>query len=297
MSKIEWTEQTWNPVTGCSKVATGCKNCYAETLANRFWGERKFTDVRCHPERLGIPLRRKKPTMYFVNSMSDLFHDAVPDDFIYKVFAVMALRRRHTFQVLTKRHARMNRLLSLLANVEAGSFEATQWDAARRWLQSAVGPKEREYIGIMMADQRWPLPNVWLGCSASTQADLDALLPDLMATPAAVRFLSLEPLIERIDVRTALATGAIHWVIVGGESGPGARACDVAWIAEIIKQCRAAETSCYTKQLGSYPILDPRYDRSLPGSTRRLSRPKGGDPDEWPEALRVREFPKKGEGA
>ena len=226
MTGIEWTNETWNPVTGCAKVSQGCKNCYAEGVAHRFWAKqyppvggrpRRFTDVQCHPDRLDEPLRWRKPRRVFVNSMSDLFHDDVPDEFIGQVFAVMGRAPQHTFQVLTKRPERMRRFCA--------------------WTARTGNP---------------PLTNVWLGVSVEDQRASDERIPLLLQTPAAVRVLSCEPLLgplefsdvtRRSDAVHQLgkpALDGIGWVIVGGESGPAARPCDVAWVRSIVEQCRAA---------------------------------------------------------
>jgi protein gp37 len=294
---IEWTDSTWNVVTGCDKISPGCKNCYAEGIADRFFAKqyppnadgspRKFTDVRCHPERLDTPLHWRAPRMCFVNSMSDLFHEDVPEEFIRAVFTTMRNAQQHTFQVLTKRAARMLEIIGT-------------------WQRN--GLLLREGHGCV-------LPNVWLGVSVEDQKRADERIPLLLQTPAAVRFLSVEPMLETVSFRWAkwdtwkphprrperMGPGAIDeydglrmldWVICGGESGPGARMFRREWAESLFKQCREAGVPFFMKQFGSYPVLDPRYDQTLPGATRKLQNRKGGDPEEWPEALRVREFPK-----
>lgn len=307
-TSIEWTDTTWNPVTGCSKVSAGCKNCYAEGVAGRFWGDRKFTDMRTHPDRLDAPLRWRKPRRVFVNSMSDLFHDDVPDTFIDEVFRVMKqaspsvvqlqesgfeqLPSKHVFQILTKRPERM---------------------------RDYILGKAHQRIGASLC---WPLPCVWLGVSVEDQRAADERIPLLLQTPAAVRFLSCEPLLAPVDLsdyapwfgdprqepEAFAIDGRIDWVIVGGESGPGARPCDVAWIRSIIQQCGAASVPCFVKQLGAKPVARDRWDMSesvfedLDASedgwteadgrvVMRLRDRKGGDPTEWAEDLRVRQFP------
>lgn len=308
MTDIEWTDKTWNPVTGCTKVSAGCKNCYAETVANRFWGERKFTDVQTHPDRLDAPLRWRKPRRVFVNSMSDLFHEDVPDEFIDRVFAVMALSPQYTFQVLTKRPVRMRsycRTLGRHHESDRVSIAAKSLGGSFRWTLGACG---------------WHLPNVWLGVSVENQAAAEERIPLLLQTPAAVRFLSCEPLLGPVKLCRGcpgcsagdcgvLCNDGISWVIVGGESGPCARPCDVAWIRSIVEQCRAAKVACFMKQLGAKPIARDRWDMSeerfadLDASedgwseadgpvVLRLRDRKGGDQSEWPEYLRVREFPR-----
>lgn len=307
-TEIEWTHRpgtrgkTWNPVRGCSKVSAGCTNCYAERTAARGAhgaykglvtigrGAPRWTgEVKLVPELLDLPLRTRAPTTWFVNSMSDLFHEKLSPDDIDRVFAAMlnARVRGHQFLVLTKRAERMQRLLS-----------STMSD------------------GEAFADS---YRHVWLGVSVEDQKAADERIPHLLATPAAVRFLSVEPLLGPVDLTRLVddevgarwnalaATPAIDWVIVGGESGPGARPCDVAWIRSVVEQCKAAGVPCFVKQLGAVSIArsvndydedigrlwdahhgwpPPRFPWHVPLTSR-----KGGDPDEWPADLRVREWP------
>ncbi|MGA7523282.1 MAG: phage Gp37/Gp68 family protein [Acidobacteriaceae bacterium] len=216
LSKIEWTDATWNPVRGCTKISPGCKHCYAERFAERFRGikghpfEQGF-DIRLVPEKLADPLRWSEPRMIFVNSMSDLFHDDIPPSFLSRVTTTMLLARWHTYQVLTKRSARMRDLLS-------GS------------LRQAAGAR-----------------HIWWGVSVENRKHGFPRIADLQATPAAVRFLSVEPLLE--DLGTIPLDG-ISWVIVGGESGPGARPMKTEWVMSIQKQCRAAGVPFFFKQWG-----------------------------------------------
>jgi protein gp37 len=219
-SPIEWTDATWNPVTGCTKVSPGCRHCYAETLAERFRGvpghpfEQGF-DLRLWPARLELPLRWRTPRRVFVNSMSDLFHEGVPDDFIARVFDTMRRASWHRFQVLTKRPERMARFLA----------------------RHAERPLRATH------------PNVWLGTSVESgryvgRAEIVASLA------ASVRFLSCEPLLGPLDLAHVLGTTGINWVIVGGESGHGARAMDPAWVRAIRRQCRVARVPFFFKQWG-----------------------------------------------
>jgi protein gp37 len=257
---IEWTEATWNPVTGCSKVSQGCKHCYAERDWPRMqhvpaYAGRKFTDVACHPDRLDIPLRWTKPRLIFVNSMSDLFHESVPDDFIDRVFAVMALAKQHTFQVLTKRPERMLAYLSDLGlRAELIGIEA-----------EAIGGIDRHTEDLK---QRWPLPlqNVWLGVSVEDQKAADERIPLLLQTPAAVRWISAEPLLGPIDLRRSTGypwiggkfadgrkfDGLLDWVVVGGESGNNARPMHPNWARGLRDQCAAAEVPFLFKQWGEF---------------------------------------------
>ena len=275
-SKIEWTDQTWNPTTGCSKVSEGCRNCYAEKRSARFAStpgkylgvttNGKFNGtLRLHDDVLDIPLRRRKPTMYFVNSMSDLFHEKVPFEFIDRVFAVMALTPQHTFQILTKRPERMAEYM--------GRDEI--WEGWRDHMPGADAWQKRERQDRLPEpiDGSFYLPNVWLGTSVEDQKSADERVPHLLRCPAAVRFLSVEPLLGALNLEvltfskgirgTCLigAPNAIDWVIAGGESGPGARPCDVEWIRSIIAQCKAADVPCFVKQdSGPRPGMQGRLD-------------------------------------
>lgn len=267
-SKIEWTDATWNPVTGCTKVSPGCDHCYAETFAERWRGvpghhfEAGF-DVTLRPERLEQPFGWRNPRRIFVNSMSDLFHDAVPDEFIAQVFATMAQAGWHTFQVLTKRHGRMRSLLS----------------GDRLW--KAVEDVAQGYV-------RWPLPNVWLGVSVEDQKRADVRIPALLDTPAAVRFISAEPLLGPVSLWHLIdpkGSGVeepreLDWIIAGGESGPGARPCELDWLRALRDQCEWSGSAFFLKQLGK------TLGRELGAG------PKGGNWDTWPEDLRVRKFPR-----
>lgn len=259
-STIEWTEATWNPLTGCTKVSPGCDHCYAETFAERFRGvpghhfEQGF-DLQLRPERLQQPIRWKRPRRIFVNSMSDLFHAGVPETFIASVFAAMSLAPQHTFQMLTKRHARMR---SLLNDPE---FEPTvrQMARAMKYSGGRSDPRmdDRNY-------QTWPLPNVWLGVSVEDQHWAGIRIPALEATPAAVRWISAEPLLGY--VRIAAWIDHLDWVVVGGESGPGARPMHPKWARSLRDVCAASGTPFLFKQRGAWtwtasPRLDPWAER------------------------------------
>lgn len=248
---IEWADSTWNPITGCDKVSPGCDHCYAETFAERWRGtpghyfENGF-DLQLRPDKLGLPLRWTKPRKVFVNSMSDLFHDKVPDDYVAKVFAIMAVSNRHTFQLLTKRHGRMHSLLS------RESFADTVETLADNMFERQID---------------WPLPNLWLGVSAEDQKRADLRIPALLDTPAAVRFVSAEPLLGPLDIaRFAEHDDAkydvppLSWVIVGGESGPGARPMHPEWARSLRDQCVAAGVPFLFKQWGEWsPEKGHRY--------------------------------------
>lgn len=220
-SSIEWTDATWNPVTGCNKVSPGCKHCYAETFAERFRGvpgspyEQGF-DLKLWPERLELPASWRKPARIFVNSMSDLFHERVPDAFIDRVFDTMRSADWHTYQVLTKRSERMGKYL-----------------ASRPWTQS-------------LADAS---PQIWLGSSVETEAYLERACT-VAGVPTAVRFLSCEPLLGPLNLSAVLGPTQINWVIVGGESGHGARPMAPSWASAIRDQCLAAGVPFFFKQWG-----------------------------------------------
>jgi protein gp37 len=271
---IEWTDATWNPVTGCTKVSPGCDHCYAETFAERFRGvpghhfERGF-DVVVRPERLDIPLRWTKPRRIFVNSMSDLFHDGIPDEFIARAFAVMAWAPRHTFQILTKRHARMRSLLSSSAFYELVDRE---WCGVSDWFWGRL--PDLDFTEAHPHGDRWPLPNVWLGVSVETQQWADIRIPALLDTPAAVRFLSCEPLLG--PVRPFLFDSAqqrqIDWVIVGGESGPGARPMHPDWARSLRDLCTGV----------GVPFLFKQHGEWVPGSSDdHLTAAVARDNGEW----------------
>jgi len=210
-SNIEWTEMTWNPVTGCTKISQGCKNCYAERMAKRLhaMGSDRYRDgfnVTLHPDLLDVPRRWKQPRTVFVNSMSDLFHEDIPDRYIERVFETMVACPQHTFQVLTKRAERL----------------------------SALAPR-----------LPWPA-HIWMGVSVE-DARVARRIDKLLEVPAKVRFLSLEPLIGPLE---NLPLDGISWVIVGGESGPRARSMKREWVNSILRQCRAAGAAFFFKQWG-----------------------------------------------
>ena len=342
MSNIEWTDATWNPVVGCRRVSPGCEHCYAETMAGRLahMGQRRYLDVvklddkglprgrwngtfREVPEQLAAPLRWRKPRRVFVNSMSDLFGEGVSDEWIAAVFGVMAATPQHTYQILTKRAERM-----------------AQWFADEKSYdipQAACAALDRigfeRGCGSAFDPDAWPIPNVHIGVSVEDQPRADERIPHLLRVPAAVRFLSVEPMLGPVDLTRVLLKkspdlgadvtfdalqgwygGAeqgkrtsISWVIVGGESGPGARPCDVAWIRSIVAQCKAAGVPCFVKQLGARPTcgdcgdtgiddddLCPKcawFERDARSGRITLGDRKGGNWDEWPEDLRVREWP------
>jgi protein gp37 len=235
---IEWTDATWNTLSGCTRISEGCLNCYIERTPPFRMAHRRFdspaiggkTGIILHENRLDLPLHWRNPRRVFVNSLADLFHDDVPTEHIAKVFATMARAERHTFQVLTKRPARMR---SLLADGGFRLMEATSDEATAQALYDAP----------------WPLPNVWIGTSVESQKWADVRVPQLLRTEAAVRFLSCEPLLGPIKLAS---TDGIDWVIVGGESGPGARPMHPAWARQLRDQCQTAGTAFFLKQHGEW---------------------------------------------
>lgn len=347
-TNIEWTQKAWNPIRGCSRVSEGCRNCYAERQAARFCGPgmpyeglvRPGTKsnsiesakrgprrgpqwtgkVVCDAAKLEEPLHWKKPARIFVNSMSDLFHDDVPDEFIDQIFAVMALSPQHTFQILTKRPERM--LEYFLP--KQGSVALTQkrlFEIAQR-VDELVPIRTRDSIAVKeLLFNGGPLPNVWLGVSVEDQKAADERIPLLLKTPAAVRWISAEPLLGPINLDGGLPTdihalgcgepscncGAtrLDWVVVGGESGPRARPCNVDWIRSLVQQCYAADVPAFVKQLGTLPFSNqkepgwgelfedaPHYKKSAgEWAPHCLSDRKGGTIEDFPADLRVRQYP------
>lgn len=338
-SSIEWTDATWNPVRGCVKVSPGCKHCYAETFAERFRGvaghayEQGF-DPRLAPEMLAVPLRWTQPRRVFVNSMSDLFGDFVPTEYIAAVFGIMAASERHTYQVLTKRAERITKFFAWLKSFP----DIRGLLPARKCMAEAIFALDRERVylhepplgvegGWQIAEGAglvWPLPNVLLGVSVEDRRYGVPRIAELQRArsrwPTLRTFLSIEPLLEHIG---RLDLTGIDWVIVGGESGPGARPLEVGWVASIVEQCKEAGVPVFVKQLGAnvltrnddnFTVDEDPPDPDFPGwpldleagnriewekSERyqgalvrvRLRDRKGGEPSEWRSDLRVRELP------
>lgn len=271
-SAIEWTDATWSPVTGCDPISAGCKHCYAKREVETRWSKnpksvwygRPFNDVRCHPEALAgarSPLTWKRPRRIFVCPRADLFHEAVPAQFIADVFGVMAACPQHTFLVLTKRAKRMQFLL----------WSELDWK---------------------------PLPNVQIGVSVEDQAAADERVPLLLQTPAAVRWISAEPLLGPIDLRNYLRPmfrpsndpnwldlhDPLDWIVAGGESGSKARPMVLGWAKDIVRQCRDAAVPVFVKQLGSRPT-------NREGEPHPISDRAGRIMAEWPHELLVQEYP------
>jgi protein gp37 len=307
---IEWTDATWNPTVGCSKVSAGCKHCYANVLHDKRHKAHQegkqvpaqyakpFTELQLIEDRLTDPLHWKKPRRVFVNSVSDLFHEDVPDEFICEVFKVMGQAKQHTFQVLTKRAERMQRFMREQTNAHAIHM-----------------------LGDSEFSVQWPYLNVWLIVSVENQKAADERIPFLLQTPASVRGLSLEPLLEEVNLnkvayhqgygtswidclagrKYSITPGAgsgdpwsecsrIDWVIVGGESGPNARPFRLDWAKCLRDQCKEASVKYFLKQFGSN-AYQSTTSAFAPYQRIRLKDPKGGDPEEWPEDVRIREYP------
>lgn len=331
-TSIEWTDYTSNPIRfrtsdgrvvwACEKTSPGCKNCYADALSQRYtqrrageWNAATMATLTpfLDEKELHSLLHMKSLSgkRVFIGDMTDIFGDWVERWMLAHLFAVFALRPDVTWQVLTKRSSRLRELL----NDESFRTEVDEFitmiamdyegDDRRTDDMRATAPD-------VLADTDWPLPNVWLGVSCEDQERANERIPELLQTPAAVRFISAEPLIGRINLhRIANPDGSGHasaiqghhddnryefdeqldWVIVGGESGPGARPCDVAWIRSIVQQCQSVGVAAFVKQLGAMPIAgrSPHPDDMF----IRLKSRKGGDPTEWTEDLRVREFPQE----
>ena len=280
MSKIEWTEKTWNPLAGCKEISPGCANCYAATMAKRLeaMGQEKYQGTTKtlpngkvvwtgkislldeEDDQFTAPLRRTKPTTYFVNSMSDLFHQDVPFEFVEKVFSVMHQTPHHTYQVLTKRPDRMAAFMNR---------PASEWT-----------------YSVMPISPSWPFSNVWLGTSVEDQQRADERIPYLLAVPAKVRFLSIEPMLGPINLMNHCfnckedkahsvwtccagcdhpnhAADEIQWVIVGGESGHSARLMQIEWARSLRDQCQAVGVAFHFKQHGGWCAFNQIPDESL----------------------------------
>ena len=297
---IEWADAVWNPTTGCDKVSPGCDHCYALTMAKRLkgMGQAKYQNdgdprtsgpgfgITAHEDALTIPLRWRKPRRVFVNSMSDLFHARVPREFVAKVWAVMAATPQHTYQVLTKRPERTPRILG------SDKFRLAVKDEFSR-LQLAGAVTYRPLVINV-----WPLSNVWLGTSVESQKYADLRIPALLDTPAAVRWLSCEPLLGPVDLTYCAGVNALEqdwiggpgggsgaphpfvdWVVAGGESGPGARPMNPDWARSLRDQCTAAGVPFFFKQAGEQ--LAKEWG---------CASKKGAVPAEWPEPF-PREYP------
>ncbi|KAI9129841.1 DUF5131 family protein [Acaryochloris sp. CCMEE 5410] len=291
MTTIEWTDHTINCLVGCTKVrakgakSSGCEHCYA-ARASKSGRLQQFPQyhgvvdekgnwtgqVNFVPEQLEKLFKFRKPTRVFMPSMSDPFHSAVKDEWLDQIFAAIALNPQVTVQMLTKRPKRMRDYLRSAKN----RIRIAAVDKGR-----SANVNHKVLADLESCQWDWPLSNLWLGVSVENQKAADERIPLLGQTPASIRFLSCEPLLEAVDLN--LASSSPIWCITGGESGPGARPCDVAWIRLIRDQCKSANIPVFIKQLGSNPVGVPK-----------LRSAKGGDAEEWPKDLRVREFPEFG---
>jgi len=327
VTRIQWVQnadgsqgKTWNPTQGCSRVSPGCDHCYAMHFEHRFSGAGQRSEgltiyreggghpgvdwsgvVRLNPKKLAIPLRRKAPTTWFVNSTSDLFHPALTNQEIASVFGVMAATPQHTYQVLTKRADRLPEWFEW-----AGSAIGRDKTGARSRIECdplttcTIQASRRVHIPAGTPRPTWPLPNVWLGVSAENQEWADKRIPKLLEVEAAVRFVSAEPLLGAIDLSKVpgLNKGGQlgfdilrnFWVIVGGESGAGARPCNVRWIWHIVSQCAIPGVPVFVKQLGRF-AYDDGGGREFVTDQSDGSR-KGDAIHLWPEDLRVRQMPR-----
>jgi len=312
-SKIEWTDATWNPIRGCSRVSEGCRFCYAERVAARFSGEiiaedsegkfmkplayrglAKMTadgprwtgEVRFVKEKLEDPLRWKRPRRIFVNSMSDLFHEKAKSEWIDSVFAAMGLAHWHTFQVLTKRPERA------LAYFQSNPYDRILRQAEHLLHTAIVSRAEKRHGVHGISDpNRIPWRHVWLGVSVEDQATADERIPFLLQTPAAVRWVSYEPALGPVNFASYMRRPVgLDQIIVGGESGPGARPFDIVWARKVVAQCREAGVKVFVKQLGARPYIGGDPQEGIENGYKTASK-KGGDPAEWPADLRVREYP------
>lgn len=277
-TRIEWADAVWNPITGCTPISEGCQNCYAKRMATRLRGRCGYPEdepfrVTLHPERLEEPLKWKKPRRIFVCSMGDLFHPEVPDQFIAMVFGTMRYASHHTFMVLTKRPERMAAWFSQIWELPGEGYK--RFGHERR-------PGGIEGYIVAEAD-RWPLPNVWIGVTAENQQRADERIPILLQIPAAVRFVSVEPMLGPLDLSKWLYCYVcanegryynpvfdsfedcpvcegdrpmLDWVICGGETGPGARPMHPDWVRSLRDQCQEAGVPFFLKQLGEWAEIE-----------------------------------------
>lgn len=314
MSNIEWTNITANPIHliredgthgghWCHTVSAGCAKCYAEAQnqSNYFKFASHLPYSGSAPKNLIFDdkvmqklIRMRSPKKVFLCSMTDLFGEWVPDEWLDRAFAYMAIASQHTFQILTKRPERMREYFRSCRN--RIRFEIVG-------LGRELNLPEKQYELYETYDFDWPLPNLWLGTSVENQRTADLRIPLLLMTPAAVRFLSCEPLLESVSLsklfRTSNSGEELTWldylnlVIIGGESGTGARSCHVEWIRSLVRQCQPTNVAVFVKQLGSNPLLSACYIDGVAVTHQKLKLAdrKGGDINEFPDDLKVREFP------
>jgi protein gp37 len=300
-SKIEWTEDTWNPIIGCDKVSAGCKNCYAiqtawirmhnpamkdkyaGTVEKTAAGKLNWTGkVNMHEPSLLKPLKTRKPTVFFVNSMSDLFHDEVPFEFVRTLFGIMAVCKDHTFQILTKRPQRMQAFFDWLKEIDPEMMD----DPANYAYDLCTEYGIETGCGSAFITESWPLENVWLGVSVEDQEAANERIPYLNSIPAAVKFLSCEPLLGPVNLRKALEDSlkyhagglknCISWVIVGGESGHGARPMNPDWARSLRDQCHQAGIPFLFKQWGNWKYAGGNSRKENIGAWEGAKRPTIG---------------------
>lgn len=338
---IQWTDETWNPIRAgrpveyggpergwhCERVSPGCEHCYAETLNVKRFGtglgyirsSREKVNIYLDEKTLTAPLHWRKPRRVFVCSMTDLFGEWVPDEMLDRMFAVMALAQRHTFQILTKRPERQREYLAggaqqrIAEQIRHNEFWSKNELYREDWASAVEGD------AAAVHGNQWPIGHIWLGVSVEDQQRADERIPVLLETPAAVRFLSCEPLLGALRIDEIRGPDGyeylplrgmespeprLHWVIVGGESGPGARPFDLAWARSIVAQCKAANVAVFVKQLGRRPFEEVNRAKPvwMPQSVTidaddrfhyyRTANAHGSDMSEWPADLRVREFPR-----
>lgn len=327
-SKISWTDETLNVVIGCEKVSAGCANCYAIPTTHRGMAEQHKGvtkairsgldwngEINLVPHRLFIPCRQQRPRRIFVNSLSDLWHKNVSPSFLAALYGVALSTPRHTYQILTKRPERMREwyrwMDSFHVDTHSDGFpgavahafsEALAIDLQLEAEGKGKAEFHSEWCGGDQETFTWPPPNVHLGITVEDQEAAEERIPILLDTPASVRWLSVEPILERVDLRPWLTE--LDWIVVGGESGTGARACDVDWIRDIVDQCQDIGTPVFVKQMGVLP-----YDSNaelVKGSAAFNTRlghladgeacwplldNKGGELEDMPIEIRVREFP------
>jgi protein gp37 len=285
-TRISWSQATWNAVIGCSHVSPGCASCYAETLALRYgwskhpWGAQWAKEnVQLKPHKLDLPLRWSEPRRIFVNSMSDVFHEEIPDDYIDKMFAIMAVANKHIYQILTKRCERMRQYLTAIMKdtdriLRAWRQLIQENPFVDRFTHKAL------FFGQAFQKWGWPWKHVWIGVSVEDQRRADERIPILLDTPAYIRFLSCEPLLGEISLNkflwyerpplsdeygsTIMPIDKLHWVIVGGESGPNYRPMDLDWAQRLCGECVDADVAFFYKQsAGSRPGMnDTLYGRT-----------------------------------
>jgi len=316
-TKIPYCDYTWNPVTGRTHDGAGCDQCWARSLhemrhkahlnGNKMAPQyaHPFNFIQLHKERLTEPIKIRKPSKIAVCLGGDLFHDDVPDSFIEQVYVVMALCPQHTFQVLTKRPERRRKWYAGLDGEDGEGWRSAVVEGCAQNLFATLYPEHAKNVDEWLA-VNLPLKNVWEGVSVWGQSSADEFIPLLLQTPSAIKWVSAEPILGPIEF-SRIVMPDLDWWVVGGESGPHARPCDVAWIRSMVEQCKVAGVACFVKQLGAVPmesevnwrgramtrLLSARNARRVPDDMVPLlyRATAGADPSEWPTDLQIREFP------